>query len=131
MFALLPIGTLQIAHAADPEWRNGISILGEPKYGAGFKHYDYVNPDAPKGGTLNQTADGSFDTLNPFVVQGTAAAGLPGATIGGGLLYDTLFTQSPDQPATNYSLVAEAASYPDDFSWVKFRLNPAARWHDG
>jgi len=84
--AIATVGTFQIAQAADPEWRTGTSVLGEPKYDAEFKHYDYVNPDAPKGGTLNQTANGSFDSLNPFVVQGNAAAGLPPSSnpIGGG-----------------------------------------------
>ncbi|MEK1888083.1 MAG: extracellular solute-binding protein [Phyllobacterium sp.] len=122
--------TYQTVEAAEPEWRKAASVLGEAKYGDDFKHYDYVNPAAPKGGTLNQTAYGSFDSLNPFVVQGTPAAGLP-STVGGGLLYDTLLSQALDQPATNYGLIAEAIAYPDDFSWVKFRLNPAAKWHDG
>jgi microcin C transport system substrate-binding protein len=133
LLAIATAGTVQIAQAAEPEWRSGTSVLGEPKYDAEFKHYDYVNPDAPKGGTLNQTANGSFDSLNPFVVQGNAAAGLPPSSnpIGGGLLYDTLLSQSLDQPATNYALIAEAVAYPDDYSWVKFRLNPAAKWHDG
>lgn len=129
LFATLSIGTFQIAHAAEPEWRNAISLSGEPKYGADFKHYDYVNLDAPKGGTLNQTSEGSFDSLNPYVVQGTPASGLAG--FGGGLLYDTLMSDSLDQGSTNYGLIAEAVAYPDDFAWVKFRLNPAARWHDG
>nr|WP_237143384.1 extracellular solute-binding protein [Phyllobacterium zundukense] len=128
--AFATLGTFQNAHAAEPEWRHATSVLGEPKYGPDFKHYDYVNPDAPKGGTLNQTSYGSFDSLNPFVVQGVAAAGFP-STVGGGLLYDTLLSQALDQPATNYGLIAEAMAYPDDFSWVKFRLRPAARWHDG
>lgn len=130
MTAVIPLSN---ARAAETEWRTGTSVLGEPKYPADFKHFDYVNPDAPKGGTLNQTANGSFDSLNPFVVQGNAAAGLPPSDnpIGGGLLYDTLLSQSPDQPATSYGLIAEAIAYPDDFSWVKFRLNPAAKWHDG
>jgi microcin C transport system substrate-binding protein len=133
LFATLSIGSVQIAKAAEPEWRNEISLLGEAKYGADFKHYDYVNPDAPKGGTLNQTVEGAFDSLNPFVVQGSGAAGLPPSSnpIGGGLLYDTLLAQAPDQPATYYPLIATAAAYPKDFSWVKFRLNPAAKWHDG
>ncbi|SDP79160.1 microcin C transport system substrate-binding protein [Phyllobacterium sp. YR620] len=130
LFATFTVASHQSVQAAETEWRKAVSILGEPKYGDDFKHYDYVNPDAPKGGTLNQTAYGSFDSLNPFVVQGTPAAGLP-ATVGGGLLYDTLLSQSLDQPATNYGLIAEAIAYPDDYSSVKFRLNPAARWHDG
>lgn len=114
---------------ADEVWRSSTSLIGKPKYEDGFKHYDYVNPDAPKGGTLNQAAVGTFDSLNPYIVQGTPAAGL--AAFGGGLLYDTLMEQATDQAGTNYALVAEALAYPDDFAWVKFRLNPAARWHDG
>ncbi|MDR6633258.1 microcin C transport system substrate-binding protein [Phyllobacterium sp. 1468] len=127
--AVATAGTFQIAQAAEPEWRSGTSLLGEPKYGAEFKHYDYVNPDAPKGGTLNQTSEGSFDSLNPYVVQGTPASGL--GTLGGGHLYDTLMSQSLDQVGTNYPLIAQSVAYPDDFSWVKFKLNPAAKWHDG
>ncbi len=128
MTAVIPLSN---ARAADAEWRTAVSALGKPKYGPDFKHFDFVNPDAPKGGTLNQIAQGSFDSLNPFVVQGTSAAGLPGGTILGGYLYDTLLSRALDEPATNYGLLAEAVAYPDDFSWVKFRLNPAAKWHDG
>ncbi|PRD44183.1 hypothetical protein C5748_06135 [Phyllobacterium phragmitis] len=117
------------AQSPEPQWRHASSLLGEPKYPPGFKHYDYVNPDAPKGGTLNQVAEGTFDSLNPYVVQGVPAAGF--ANFGGGMLYDTLMSDSTDQSSTSYGLVAEAIQYPDDFSWVKFRLNPAARWHDG
>ncbi|MGH6763245.1 MAG: extracellular solute-binding protein [Phyllobacterium sp.] len=114
---------------AEAEWRHATSLTGEPKYPADFKHYDYVNPDAPKGGTLNQVAQGSFDSLNPYVIQGVPAAGL--ASIFGGMLYDTLMEQATDQAGTSYGLIAEATAFPDDYSWVKFRLNPAARWHDG
>jgi microcin C transport system substrate-binding protein len=129
LLAIATAGTVQIAQAAEPEWRTGTSLLGELKYGADFKHYDYVNPDAPKGGTLNQTSEGSFDSLNPYVVQGTPASGL--GALGGGQLYDTLMSQSLDQVGTNYPLIAQSVAYPDDFSWVKFKLNPAAKWHDG
>lgn len=110
-------------------WRHATSLIGEPKYPDGFKHYDYVNPDAPKGGTLNSAAVGTFDSLNPYIVQGTPASGF--AAFGGGLLYGTLMEQATEQAGTNYGLIAEAISYPEDFAWVKFRLNPAARWHDG
>ena len=123
--------TVSFSYATDaePQWRHASSLIGEPKYPADFKHYDYVNPDAPKGGVLNQVAVGTFDSLNPFVVQGVAAAGL--ADFGGGMLYDTLMTDALDQGSTQYPLIAEALQYPDDFSWVKFKLNPNARWHDG
>ena len=125
-------GSLASAQEKAPDnglqWRHANSLTGEPKYPAGFKHYDYVNPDAPKGGTLNQVTVGTFDSLNPYVVQGVAAAGL--ANFGGGMLYDTLMDQSMDQSSTTYGMVAEAMQFPEDFSWVKFRLNPKAAWHD-
>ncbi|MFI5408572.1 extracellular solute-binding protein [Kaistia sp. UC242_56] len=130
--ALLSLSLLLPAAAsakADEVWRASTSLIGKPKYEDGFKHYDYVNPDAPKGGTLNQAAVGTFDSLNPYIVQGSPAAGF--AAFGGGLLYDTLMEQATDQAGTNYGLLAEAISYPDDFAWAKFRLNPKARWHDG
>ncbi|MBC8716314.1 extracellular solute-binding protein [Ochrobactrum sp. Marseille-Q0166] len=123
--------TVSLAHAAgsEPQWRYSSSLIGEPKYPAGFKHYDYVNPDAPKGGVLNQVAVGTFNSFNPYVIQGVAAAGL--ADFGGGMLYDTLMSDSLDQGSTQYPQIAEALQYPDDFSWVKFKLNPNAKWHDG
>ncbi|WP_416186674.1 extracellular solute-binding protein [Fulvimarina sp. 2208YS6-2-32] len=111
------------------QWRTTTSLLGEYKYPDDFEHYDYVNPNAPVGGTLNRVASGSFDSLNPFIIRGTPAAGL--ATFGGGLLYDTLFEQSPDEPSTSHALIAEAMRYPADFSSVTYRLDPDAKWHDG
>jgi microcin C transport system substrate-binding protein len=129
---LLPTATGAMAAETTEDaapWRHATSLIGEPKYPAGFKHYDYVNPDAPKGGTLNQATFGTFDSLNPYIVQGSPAAGL--SQTGGGRLYDTLMDAATDQAGTNYPLIAEALSYPDDYSWVKFRLNPAAHWHDG
>lgn len=113
----------------EPQWQHGSSLTGEPKYSADFQHYDYVNVNAPKGGTLNQVVVGTFDSLNPFVIQGVAAAGL--APLGGGMLYDSLMTDSMDQGSTSYPLITQAYQFPDDYSWVKFQLNPAARWHDG
>ncbi len=106
------------------EWHHGLSLFGDLKYGPDFKHFDYVNPDAPKAGKLRQSAIGTFDTLNPFNIKGTPAAGL-------GLLYDTLMTSSLDEPSSEYGLVAESATYPDDYSSVTYRLRPEARFHDG
>jgi len=83
--ALAAIAVVASAFAAPAdEWRTSSSLIGESKYGENFQHYDYVNPDAPKGGTLNVTASGTFDTFNPFIVQGTPAAGF--VEFGGGLL---------------------------------------------
>ena len=103
---------------------HALSLVGEPKYGPDYKHFDWVNPDAPKGGTLRGFVEGSFDSLNPFTVKGDSAAGI-------GLIYDSLLASSPDEPSTEYGQVAAWASYPDDFSSVTFGLRPEARWHDG
>ena len=111
------------------EWREWSSIIEPSKYGDDFAHYDYVNPDAPKGGTLNLAGSGSFDSFNPFVLRGTAAAGF--AAFGGGLAYDTLMDQALDEPGVSHGLIAEAIRYPADYSSVSFRLDPDARWHDG
>jgi microcin C transport system substrate-binding protein len=124
--AILASGLLS---ASADEWRTSDSLTGESKYGQDFKRYDHVNPDAPKGGTLNSTVVGTFDSFNPYIVQGSPAAGL--AAFGGGLLYDTLMEQSVDEPSVSHALVAEAFKFPDDFSSATYRLNPKAKWHDG
>jgi microcin C transport system substrate-binding protein len=103
---------------------HALSLIGEPKYPAGFTHFDWVNPDAPKGGTLRGFAEGSFDSLNPFSVKGDPAGGM-------GLVFDSLMAGSPDEPSSEYCLICEWVSYPADFSSVTFGLNPNARFHDG
>ncbi|MEC9342647.1 MAG: extracellular solute-binding protein [Pseudomonadota bacterium] len=114
--------------AQDMPWKHGATLFGELKYGPDFKHYDHVNPDAPKGGMLQEDAFGSYDSFNPFVVRGRPAAGL---VYTGGLLYDTLMDQSIDQPSASYGLVAEAFRHAEDHSSATYRLNPKARFHDG
>jgi len=112
------------AQADESQCHTAISLIGDPKYGPDFKHFDWVNPDAPKGGTLRQWADGTFDTLNPLSDKGVKAGGL-------NLIYDSLFASSPDEPSTMYGLIAECASYPADFSSVTFKLRPEAKFNDG
>ena len=112
------------ARAAEPEWRHGLSLFGELKYPAGFERFDYVNPDAPKGGRARLFALGSFDSLNPFTFKGSAA-GIVGQT------FDTLMEASLDEAGSEYGLIADAVKKPDDFSWVTYRINSAARFHDG
>jgi microcin C transport system substrate-binding protein len=112
------------AVAEDHAWRHATSLIGEPKYPPDFKHFDYVNPDAPKGGTVRLSDTGGFDTLNPILPKGTQAAGV-------GLVYETLMTSSLDEPSTMYGLIAEAMSWPEDYSSVSFRLRPEAKWQDG
>lgn len=104
--------------------RHAMSLVGAPKYAPDFKHFAWVNPDAPKGGRARQFDEGSFDSLNPFPVQGEKAPGL-------GLIYDHLFTSSPDEASTEYAQVAAWASYPADYSSVTFGLRPEAKFHDG
>ena len=117
------------ATANAQEWQTSSSLMGESKYGQNFQRYDYVNPDAPKGGTLNSVAAGTFDSFNPYIVRGSPAAGL--AQFGGGLLYDTLMEQSIDEPSVSHPLIADAYKYPDDYSSATYRIDPNARWHDG
>ncbi|UDL92359.1 extracellular solute-binding protein [Mesorhizobium sp. PAMC28654] len=115
--------------AFSDEWRTTSSLIGESKYGDNFQRYDYVNPDAPKGGTLNRVVIGTFDSFNPYIVQGSAAAGL--VAFGGGLLYDTLMEQATDEGSTSHPLIADAYKYPADYSSATYRLDPRAKWHDG
>ena len=116
------------AAAADGEtvWRHGLSLFGDLKYPPDFPHFDYVNPNAPKGGTLRQITIGTFDNFNPVPagVKGNLAEGT-------GLLFDTLMGASLDEASSEYGLIAEAARFPPDFSAVTYRLRREARWHDG
>jgi microcin C transport system substrate-binding protein len=120
-----PPASAEPASQSESAWRMGTALIGEPKYAEGFTHFDYVNPQAPKGGLARFSADGTFDTLNFVVPKGTLAAGASN------LLYDTLMTPSYDEASSMYGLLAEAMRYPDDFSSVTFRLRPEAKFHDG
>ncbi|MBB3952763.1 microcin C transport system substrate-binding protein [Aureimonas jatrophae] len=122
-------GTATAAAPAAGEWHTSNGLIRPSRYPDGFSHYDYVNPDAPKGGTLRLSAPGTFDSFNPFPVRGTPAAGF--AAFGGGIAYDTLLEQSTDEPGVAHALVAEALRYPADISSVTFRIDPAARFGDG
>ena len=104
--------------------RNGLSLFGELKYGPDFKNFDYVNPDAPKGGTVRFSAIGTYDTLNPFVVKGVPAAGI-------GQIFDTLTVASEDEPASQYGLVADSIDLAPDKLSVLYTLRKEARFHDG
>lgn len=112
------------AIAQDKVWHHAGSLIGEPKYPEGFKKFDYVNPDAPVGGVVRLSDMGGFDTFNPILPQGEVASGI-------GLVFETLTGPSLDENSTQYGNLAEAFSYPDDFSSVTFRMNPRAKWADG
>ncbi|MFS8115587.1 extracellular solute-binding protein [Rhizobium jaguaris] len=112
------------SHADEPQFRIGTAILGDLKYQPGFKHFDYVNPDAPKGGELKLSSNGTFDTLNPILLKGNPVTGI-------GLVFDTLLKSADDEVASSYGLLAEGVSYPDDISNATFRLRAEAKWADG
>lgn len=109
---------------------HAIAMHGAPKYGPDFRHFAYTEPDAPDGGTLRLGVNGSFDNVNPFALRGRAAYGANPAS-GQLYLYDSLMARSQDEPFTLYGLIAEDVSVTPDFSSVTFKLNPAARFHDG
>jgi len=110
--------------ASDAAPAHGLSMYGDLAYPPGFTHFKYANPDAPKGGVLRQAAIGTFDSFNPYIAKGSPAAGI-------GLIYDSLLTDSKDEPFSRYGLLAESVELPSDRSWVAFTLRKAARWHDG
>ncbi|MDB5315752.1 MAG: transporter substrate-binding protein [Rhodospirillales bacterium] len=119
--------------AATPSGRPGpdgvtrthaLSLLGEPALPRDFPHWPWVNPDAPKGGEIVLTALGSYDSLNSFILRGTAAVGL-------GNIYDTLLKESADEGSTEYAHLAAEIELPADRMWVAFTLHEQARWHDG
>jgi len=120
----LPAPANKPNEAAGPKKHHALSLVGKPKYGPDFEHFDWVNPDAPKGGTVRGFVQGSFDSLNPFTVQGDPAGGL-------GLTFDTLMANSLDEPSAEYAHVAEWVSFPEDYSSVTFGLRPEAHFHDG
>ncbi len=110
--------------AAAPEARHGIAMHGDLKYGPAFSHFEYTNPDAPKGGDVKLAAIGTYDSFHPFVLKGMTPSGI-------GLLFETLMVSSDDEAFSQYGLIAESAEVPEDRSWVIFNLREEARFHDG
>lgn len=123
LLACLTVLTGQPARSEET-LRHGVSLTGELRYPAGFAHFDYVNPSAPKGGELKLAATGTYDTFNPILEKGEAAPGLS-------LVFDTLMKEAEDEVSTSYGLLAEGVSYPEDVSSATFRLRAEARWADG
>lgn len=121
---VLPADTA--ASAPKTHTGHGIAMHGAPKYPANFTHLGYANPDAPKGGhiRLAVVSPGGFDSLNPWISKGVAAAGV-------NYLYDTLLEGSLDEPFSMYGLLAEKMEWSEDRDWIVFHLRPQARFHDG
>ncbi len=121
-----PVNGVASVRAEKKNWQHGLSLFGELKYPADFKHFDYVNPDAPKGGAVRQVAIGTFDNFNAMV------AGVKGALVADiDLIYDRLTVPSLDEASSAYGLLAEAVSRAADFSSVSYLLRAEAKWHDG
>ena len=104
--------------------QHGIAMHGDLKYGAGFKNFDYVNPDAPRGGRVVQSGIGTFDSFNQFIIKGSSADGL-------GLVYDSLMSRANDEPFSLYGLLAESIEVPEDRSSITFNLRSDAHFSDG
>ena len=125
--AALGLAVLVTGSGAVAAPSHGLSIFGDLKYKADFKHFDYVDPNAPKGGQLSMIGPSgthSFDSFNNFILRGEAAQGL-------GLLYDTLMEPSADEPGSAYGLLAQSADLAPDGMSVTFKLRPEARFSDG
>lgn len=116
------LGLLAEAVVAEVRTVHALAMHGEPKYPADFTHFEYLNPDAPKGGEIRVAARGTFDSFNGYIAKGNPG---PGASA------ETLLISSADEPFTEYGLIAESIEVPEDRSWVAFSLRPQARWHDG
>ena len=112
------------AQGAEVRKSHGLAMHGDLKYPANFRNFAYVNPAAPKGGEVRLSALGSFDSFNGFIIKGQPAIAL-------GLIYDSLMTNSLDEPFSEYCLLCETVEVPKDRSWVTFTLRADARWHDG
>jgi len=124
--ALSDIPIVRSAQAQERTWQHGLSLFGEPQYPEGFKHFAYVNPNAPKGGAVRQIAFGTYDNFNLVV------AGVKGSLAGGiDLVFDTLMVPALDEVSTEYGLLAEAVSFPKDYASATYRLRAEAKWHDG
>jgi microcin C transport system substrate-binding protein len=123
-FLLLGLAAPALAQTPTGQWVHAFAMEGEPKYGPDFTQFDYVNADAPKGGTVRMGTMGGFDTFNPILPKGDPAAGI-------GLVYETLMTPSLDEQSVYYGLLAEALKIGDDYGSVTFRMDPDAKWHDG
>src|SRR5262249_32930776 len=123
LFAALVAAQVPPAHAQEGVKHHALTLGDAPKYGPDFKHLDYVNPDAPKGGTMTLAATGTFDSFNAYIIKGTPA-GLSG-------LIETLTAQTEDDSLSEYGLIAESMEVAPDKSWIIYNLRPEARWHDG
>ena len=112
------------AMAEPTGWSHALTLFGKAKYPAYFRQFEYVNPQAPKGGELKLAHPATFDSVNQFILKGVKAPGVE-------MIYDTLMTGSLDEPQTYYPLIAQRYRRDVEAGWIEYELNPRARWHDG
>ena len=124
-FVFLCTALLAFTSSLQAKEQYGIAMHGGLKYPPAFTHFDFVNPNAPKGGELKHAVVGTYDTLNPFILKGTAPAQLRA------VLFESLLKRVPDEPMSLYGLVAESLEVAPDRSWIIFNINPKAKWNDG
>ena len=114
---------INVSIASDENYEHAISVFNEIKYKNNFKHFDYVNPNAPKKGVIKLAERGTFDSLNQFILKGLPAIGLDN-------IYDSLLVTSLDEPLTAYGLIAKGMKVSEDNTSITFFLNQNAVWHD-
>ncbi|MEP2891521.1 extracellular solute-binding protein [Tateyamaria sp.] len=120
----MALSSMARAEGGETITAHGVSTFGDLKYDADFTHWDYVNPDAPKGGEFSTWAFGTFDSVTPYILKGNAAAG---ATV----FFDTLMTGNLEEPDAQYGLLAQSIEYPENREWVIYTLRPEAKFSDG
>ena len=116
---------------AEPTYKHGVSFFGEFKYPPDFEHFDYVNPDAPKGGTLVLATGANWNSFTPYLHKGISIPGVQHSMGSQPFLYDGLFVPADDEIGTFYGNLAEKVMVADDFGWVRILLRGEAHWHDG
>ena len=128
VFAGLLIGLVTPQAGAEP--KHAIAMIGEPALPSDLTHLPYVNPDAPQGGRIRYGMVGTFDSVNPFILKGTASRGIVDY-LWGNNVYETLMFRSYDEPFTMYGLLAEMIETDPERTWAEFTINEKAKWSDG
>ncbi len=129
LFSVFIFMTMVIFPAHGAKQTHAISMHHDVKYPKDFKHFEGVNPKAPKGGTLKLGVVGTFDSTNPFITKGTAPVGL--SLYSERMVFEGLLMRSPDEPFTLYGWLADSLEVAPDRSWIIFYINPKAKWADG
>ena len=130
--ATLGVAAASVSAAEAIDYKHGYAFLAEPGYPPTFTHFNYVNPDAPKGGMMRRHGTGSWDSFNPSALRAAqVVAGLSMAAPHANFLLDSLLAEAADEPAAWYGRLAEGIAIAPDGAWIAFKLRDHARWHDG